>query len=348
MTLRTEPFFHSTTATATATATIPAVAEPAFNPGGGNYASSNPITVTITTTTPGANIRYTVDGTNPTQSYGTLIAASSGTASVTPAFYTHPTQLKAVAFKSGYTASAVHGESYSVGDPSSDPCYPVAYPGCDQGGSTDSAMRGGDISMMADMESDSTETNDPAPIAVYLYAGDQIIENVTTGYLYFQDSLGNTSHVTDAAGNLKESYTYSAFGTPYFYYPNDPTNNPHTASAIGIQHLFQGQLWRQETGLNDYRNRVELPAMGVFLQPDPIGFKGDAANVYRFCNNNAVNRTDPMGLFDNLHARNAQGNLRHDISKNPELMKMMTPSAIERAIRDVKPLEDPRPHYLGY
>jgi hypothetical protein len=38
--------------------------------------------------------------------------------------------------------------------------------------------------------------------------------------------------------------------------------------------------------------------MGVFLQPDPIGFKGDAANIYRFCNNNAVNRIDPMGLRD--------------------------------------------------
>jgi hypothetical protein len=36
--------------------------------------------------------------------------------------------------------------------------------------------------------------------------------------------------------------------------------------------------------------------MGVFLQPDPLGFKGDAANIYRFCNNNAVNRTDPTGL----------------------------------------------------
>jgi RHS repeat-associated protein len=67
---------------------------------------------------------------------------------------------------------------------------------------------------------------------------------------------------------------------------------------LGIRHLFQGQLWTQETGLNDYRNRVELPVMGVFLQPDPIGFNGDAANIYRFCNNNAVNRSDPMGLVD--------------------------------------------------
>jgi RHS repeat-associated protein len=68
---------------------------------------------------------------------------------------------------------------------------------------------------------------------------------------------------------------------------------------LGIKHLFQGQLWTQETGLNDYRNRVELPAMGVFLQPDPLGFKCDAANIYRFCGNDPVDRTDPLGLMDN-------------------------------------------------
>src|ERR1043165_7280851 len=197
--------------------------------------------------------------------------------------------------------SAVRWESYSIGDPS-DPCYPVAYPGCDQGGGTNSATRVSNESTMdksdsADdnsVESSTAVMSDP-PIAVYLYAGDQIIENVTTGYLYFQDSLGNTSHVTDAEGNLLESYTYSAFGIPTFLSTN---NTQLSTSAYGIRHLFQGQLWTQETGLNDYRNRVELPTMGVFLQPDPIGFQGDAANVYRFFNNNAVNRSAPTGMYE--------------------------------------------------
>src|SRR5206468_2043885 len=30
--------------------------------------------------------------------------------------------------------------------------------------------------------------------------------------------------------------------------------------------------------------------------PDPIGFKGDASNLYRYCGNDWANRTDPMGL----------------------------------------------------
>jgi RHS repeat-associated protein len=129
------------------------------------------------------------------------------------------------------------------------------------------------------------------------YAGDQTIENVTTKRFFFQDSLGNTSHLSDEAGNLLERYTYSAFGLPTFYTPGG-TVTLGNVSTKGTRHLFQGQLWTQETGLNDYRNRMELPTMGVFLQPDPIGFKGDAANLYRFCSNNAVNQTDPMGLFN--------------------------------------------------
>jgi RHS repeat-associated protein len=133
-----------------------------------------------------------------------------------------------------------------------------------------------------------------APIAVYLYAGDQIIEEVIKGFFYYQDSLGNTSHVTDAAGNIKERYTYSAFGRPSFY--NAAGTLLPNGSNYNIRHLFHGQLWTQETGLNDHRNRQALPAMGVFLQPDPLGFGGGDSNLYRYCANNPVNRTDPFGL----------------------------------------------------
>ena len=102
--------------------------------------------------------------------------------------------------------------------------------------------------------------------------------------------------MTDAAGNVLERYTYNAFGTPSFYSAGG-TPRPN-GSLLGIRHLFQGQLWTQETGLNDHRNRQALPAMGVFLQPDPIGFKGDPTNLYRYCGNNPVNKSDPYGLLD--------------------------------------------------
>ena len=108
---------------------------------------------------------------------------------------------------------------------------------------------------------------------------------MTSDYFYYQDSLGNISHVTDAVGNLLERYTYDAFGTPTFYNAaGNPIGvspeNPTGISSLGIRHLFQGQLWTQETRLNDYRNRVELPAMDLFWSL--VHLHGGPAPVRRF------------------------------------------------------------------
>jgi RHS repeat-associated protein len=55
-------------------------------------------------------------------------------------------------------------------------------------------------------------------------------------------------------------------------------------------------LWKSR--LYDDRNRFMSPDLGRFLQPDPIGFKGDASNLYRYYGNDWANKTDPMGLFE--------------------------------------------------
>ena len=84
---------------------MPQVAAPTLSPDGGTYPSTSPTTVTITTITSGANIRYTLDGTMPTESNGTLISASSGTVAVTST--AQGTVLKAIAFKAGWITSTV-------------------------------------------------------------------------------------------------------------------------------------------------------------------------------------------------------------------------------------------------
>ena len=40
------------------------------------------------------------------------------------------------------------------------------------------------------------------------------------------------------------------------------------------------------------------PELGRFLQPDPKHFAAGDYNLYRYCHNDPVNRSDPMGLFD--------------------------------------------------
>jgi hypothetical protein len=97
-----------------------AVATPTFNPAGYNIYPAISKTVTISTTTTGAQMRYTTNGTTPTSTSGTLIAGISGSATVTPTITT-PMTLKAIAFKSGMSNSAVRSDTYTRENPTQGP-----------------------------------------------------------------------------------------------------------------------------------------------------------------------------------------------------------------------------------
>ncbi len=82
------------------------VADPVFAPGAGSYGSAQ--NVTITTPTSGATIRFTTDGSTPTETHGTvgnvLVVTSSET-------------IQAIAYESGMTDSNVVSAAYSIGGP---------------------------------------------------------------------------------------------------------------------------------------------------------------------------------------------------------------------------------------
>lgn len=80
------------------------VAAPIFSPGGGTYTSAQ--TVTITTATSGATIRYTTNGTTPT--------ATSGTVYSGPVSISATTTLRAIAYKSGMADSSVTVATYTI------------------------------------------------------------------------------------------------------------------------------------------------------------------------------------------------------------------------------------------
>ncbi|MDQ2867660.1 MAG: RHS repeat-associated core domain-containing protein [Verrucomicrobiota bacterium] len=112
---------------------------------------------------------------------------------------------------------------------------------------------------------------------------------------YHYDARGSVTHLTDSAGNIVEQYSYSAFGTPSYY---DGAGSPLTGSAIGNRFLFQGREWIGELALYDFRNRMYHPGIGRFLQPDPLRLDAGDQNIYRFCNNDPINSSDPLGMDD--------------------------------------------------
>jgi uncharacterized repeat protein (TIGR03803 family) len=80
-------------------------AAPTFSPAGGTYLNSQ--TVAISTATGGATIRYTTDGSTPTETYGTVY---SGPVSISSS---GPTALNAIAYESGLLDSPVADGLYT-------------------------------------------------------------------------------------------------------------------------------------------------------------------------------------------------------------------------------------------
>jgi RHS repeat-associated protein len=120
------------------------------------------------------------------------------------------------------------------------------------------------------------------------------VEHSNAVYYYHFDGLGNVVALATSGGTILEKYSYDVFGTP------------NTTSSVGNPYFFTGRAYDSNVKLYYYRARFYSPALGRFLQPDPVGYEA-GLNLYTYCGNNAVNWIDPMGLLGAYPAYGGRG-----------------------------------------
>ena len=88
-----------------------------------------------------------------------------------------------------------------------------------------------------------------------------------------------------------ERYTYTPYGVATAHDPD--WSNPAAPTTDGP--LYAGYHFDAETGLYHVRNRQYDPSLGAFTTRDPL--EADS-NLYRYCHNHPLHKTDPLGLVD--------------------------------------------------
>lgn len=127
---------------------------------------------------------------------------------------------------------------------------------------------------------------------------DEIVASQVSNAWYYHhyDARGHCILITNSSGGIIEQYDYDAFGKPYFYDASNNWSQNLGYSPLGNRFLFTGREWIKDLAIYDYRSRMYQPELGRFLQPDPKEYEAGDYNLYRYCHNDPVNKSDPTGL----------------------------------------------------
>lgn len=246
-------------ATFTTSDCTPIAGAPTASPDGGTYTGTQ--TVTLSTSTPGALIFYTSDGSTP--------ATTTSNQYTTPLSASSTVTYKAIAWASGYDASTIMTETYTITDSEVAADKAALVVGAILGSNADAdniivslaalpstgSIHGSTITWSSDttgtISHDGQSVNRPAFVS-----GDQVV-NLTATITKGASSDTKTFVLTvkkEPAGNVStitsNSYTVSALGSP----SETITNVPYgTAKAVFLSALFKSQSYEvfTSTGIND-------------------------------------------------------------------------------------------------
>ncbi len=103
-------------------------------------------------------------------------------------------------------------------------------------------------------------------------------------YSYLYDGKGNVTSLLDDTQSVVADYTYDTFG-----------NLMSSTGGVDQPYRFSTKRYDESLGMSYYGYRFYSPALGRWINRDPLGEAG-GINLYGFVQNNPVNRIDPWGL----------------------------------------------------
>ena len=118
------------------------------------------------------------------------------------------------------------------------------------------------------------------------------------------------THLTNGSGAVLEKYRYDAFGGPTTY---NASNTQLSATAYNNRFLFTGREYDSTFSFYEYRARAYNPTLGRFMSEDPKLFDAGDYNLYRYCHNDPLDMTDPMGL--DILGYSSFGDYAHDVGQ---------------------------------
>ncbi|MBF0526373.1 MAG: hypothetical protein HQK56_14915 [Deltaproteobacteria bacterium] len=118
-----------------------------------------------------------------------------------------------------------------------------------------------------------------------VWLGDLPVAVLKPGAQYYvnPDHLGSPKSIIDSSG------------ATVWRWDKDPFGNGAPTGTLTYNLRFPGQYFDVETGLCYNMARDYNPALGRYIQSDPIGLRG-GVNTYVYVENDPVSRVDPLGL----------------------------------------------------
>lgn len=102
-------------------------------------------------------------------------------------------------------------------------------------------------------------------------------------YSYLYDGKGNVTALIDSTQAVAATYTYDTFG-----------NLMSKTGSLNQPFQFSTKPYDEKTGLSYYGYRFYSPALGRWINRDPLGETG-GINLYGYVGGNPVNFVDPAG-----------------------------------------------------